>query len=251
MPSFQDLLTAFTLLTRLPVGWLGSGSSDLARSVWAFPVVGLAVGLIGALVYWLLHGMGVPAWLAASWTFAAILIVTGAFHEDGLADTADGFGGGKTRERKLEIMRDSRIGSYGAAALGLSLLIRIGALASLERPHAVLVALIAAAMAGRAGMIWPLLFLSPARTDGMASGMGHVPHWSAALGLGLVALVLLFTLPFAGALAVAVAAAGASLALAQLARMQIGGHTGDLLGAGEVIVECVTLTVVAAVLRGS
>src|SRR5271168_821970 len=100
------------LLTRLPVG--RSGGSDLARTVWAFPVVGLVVGLLGGLVYWALARLGVPAFLAASWAFVAILLVTGAFHEDGLADTVDGFGGGRTRERKLEIMRDSRIGAYGA-----------------------------------------------------------------------------------------------------------------------------------------
>jgi len=239
LPTLQDLLTAFMLLTRLPVGWLGSGSSDLARSVWAFPVVGLVVGLAGGFGYWLLYGIGVPAWLAASWGLAAILIVSGAFHEDGLADTADGFGGGRTRERKLEIMRDSRIGSYGAVVLALSLLIRIGALA----------ALIAAAMAGRAAMIVPLLLLRPARTDGMASGMGHVPQWSAALGLGLTGLVLLFLLPVGGAFAVAVSAGAAALAMTWLVRAQLGGHTGDTLGAVEVVVECVTLTVLTAVLR--
>jgi adenosylcobinamide-GDP ribazoletransferase len=245
LPSFQDLITAFTLLTRLPVGRFGSGSSDLARSVWAFPVVGLTVGLIGALVYWLLHKLGVPAWLAGSWAFVAILVVTGAFHEDGLADTVDGFGGGKTRERKLEIMRDSRIGSYGAVALGLSLLIRIGALASLERPHLVLVALIAAAMAGRAGIILPLLALPPARTDGMAAGMAEIPRWSAFVGLGLT----LFLSAMTGMLIVAAAAVAAAATVTQLARMQIGGHSGDVLGACEVIVECVTLTVLAAMLR--
>ena len=248
MPSFHDLIAAFMLLTRLPVGRFGSGSSDLAGAVWAFPVVGLVVGLIGGFVYWLLHYFGVPVWLAASWAMAAILIVTGAFHEDGLADTADGFGGGRTRERKLEIMRDSRIGSYGAAALALSLLMRIGTLAALERPHAVLVALIAAAMAGRAAMIVPLLFLSPARTDGMASGMGHVPRWSAALGLTLIGLVLLLVVPIGGAFVAVVAAGMAALAVTQIARAQIGGHTGDVLGAAEVAVECVTLTVLAAVL---
>ncbi|HEX4505608.1 MAG TPA: adenosylcobinamide-GDP ribazoletransferase [Alphaproteobacteria bacterium] len=248
MPSFQDVVTAFMLLTRLPVGWLGSGSSDLARNVWAFPVVGLVVGPIGAVVYWFLHAVGVPAWLAASWTVAAILIVTGAFHEDGLADTADGFGGGRTRKRKLEIMRDSRIGSYGAVTLALALLIRVGALAALERPHAVLIALIAAAITGRAAMIAPLLLLSPARTDGMASGMGRVPHWSAALGFALVGLFLLFLVPVGGAFVVVVAAGVAALAVAWLARVQIGGHTGDVLGAAEVIVECVTLTVLTAIL---
>jgi adenosylcobinamide-GDP ribazoletransferase len=185
--------------------------------------------------------------LAAAWAVAAILIVSGAFHEDGLADTADGFGGGRTRERKLEIMRDSRIGSYGAAALALSLLIRVGALAALERPHAVLIALIAAAMAGRGAMIVPLLLLSPARSDGMASGMGHVPRWSAALGFGLVGGFLVFLMPIGGAVAVAVAAGMAALALAQFARLQIGGHTGDVLGATEVVVECVTLTILAAI----
>jgi len=249
LPSAQDLLTAFMLLTRLPVGWFGSGSSDLARSVWAFPLVGLVVGLIGGLVFWLLHGVGVPAWLAASWAVAAILLVSGAFHEDGLADTADGFGGGRTRERKLEIMRDSRIGSYGAATLALSLLIRIGALAAIERPGAVLAALIAAAMAGRGAMIVPLLLLRPARTDGMASGMGYVPQWSAGIGLGLAALFLLIFLPIGGAFAAAIAGGAAAFAVTQLARLQIGGHTGDVLGAAEVIVECVTLTVFAAVLR--
>jgi adenosylcobinamide-GDP ribazoletransferase len=249
LPSIHDLIAAFMLLTRLPVGRLGSGASDLARCIWAFPAVGLAIGLIGGLAYWPLHELGVPGWLAASWAFVAVLIVTGAVHEDGLADTADGFGGGKTRESKLEIMRDSRIGSYGAAALGLSLLIRIGALAALDRPHLVLTALVVAAMAGRGGMIVPLLILSPARADGMAAGMGAIPRSSAALGLGLVGLALLFLLPIGGAFAVAIASVAAAFALTQLARVQIGGHTGDVLGAAEVIVECVTLTVLAVFLR--
>jgi len=85
------------LLTRLPVGWLGSGSSDLARSVWAFPVVGLAVGLIGAWPIGCCTDLACRHGLAASWAFAAILIVTGAFHEDGLADTVDGSAAARPR----------------------------------------------------------------------------------------------------------------------------------------------------------
>ncbi len=93
----------------------------------------LVVGLIGAVVYVLAHRAGLPAWPAAALSVAATLFATGCLHEDGLADTADGFGGGKTREQKLDIMRDSRIGTYGVCALALSLLIRVSALASLLR----------------------------------------------------------------------------------------------------------------------
>jgi adenosylcobinamide-GDP ribazoletransferase len=237
------------LLTRLPLGRFGgTGASDLGHGVWAFPVVGLFVGLVGALVYWGMHRLGMPAFLAASWTLVAILLATGAFHEDGLADMADGFGGGGTRERKLEIMRDSRIGTYGAVALGLSLLIRISALAALERPHLVLVALVAAAIVGRGGMIVPLLVLQPARPDGMAAGMLDIPRWSAVLGFGLVSLALLFCLPAGKAIVVAFVALATCFGLARLARSQIGGHSGDVLGATEVIVECVTLTMLAGLL---
>ncbi len=235
------------LLTRLPVGRLGgAGRPDLARSVWAFPVVGIVVGLLGGLAYWVPHRLHVPSFLSAAWVYVAILAATGAFHEDGLADSADGFGGGGTRQRKLEIMRDSRIGTYGAVALGLSLLIRIGAVAALEQPHPVLVALVAAAVAGRAGIIVPLLLLPPARADGMAAGLRDIPRWSTMLGLGLAGVVLLVLLPIGSAFSVAIAALVVSGGVAGLARRQIGGHSGDVLGAVEVIVECVTLTVLAA-----
>jgi adenosylcobinamide-GDP ribazoletransferase len=249
LPSIQDVVTAFMLLTRLPLGRFSSaGASDLGRSVWAFPVVGFVVGLLGGLVYWAMHRLGVPALLASSWAWGTILLTTGAFHEDGLADTADGFGGGVTRERKLEIMRDSRIGTYGAVALGLSLLIRISAVATLERPHLVLVALVAAAMVGRGGMIVPLLVLHPARPDGMAADMRMVPRWGAVLGFALAGLVLVSCLPAGKAIVVTLVALATCFGLARLARSQIGGHSGDVLGATEVIVECVTLTMLAGIL---
>ncbi len=247
MPSFQGLVTALTLLTRLPVARFG-GSSDLARSVWAFPVVGLIVGMLGGLVYWGAFRLGMPPFLAGTWTVAAMLVQTGAFHEDGLADTADGFGGGRTRERKLEIMRDSRIGTYGGLALGLSLLIRIGAIAALGRPGLVFAALIVAGMMGRGGMIVTLLTLRPARPDGMAAGMSDIPRWSAMLGLALAGVAALIGLPIKSALAVAILCLATAFAIAKLAQAQIGGHSGDVLGAGEVIVECVALTTIVGML---
>ena len=101
---------------------------DIDRIAWAAPVAGAVVGLIGALVLALTALLGLPLLLRAGLATAALVAATGALHEDGLADVADGFGGGATRERKLEIMRDSRIGAYGAIALALALILRVGAL---------------------------------------------------------------------------------------------------------------------------
>src|SRR5205823_1129594 len=115
---------------RLPLPRFASvEGGDIARGSWAAPVAGAAVGLLGAMVYWIGHLMGLPPFLSAGLVLAATLAVTGCLHEDGLADTADGFGG-RDRVRKLEIMRDSRIGTYGVCALVLSLLLRAGALAA-------------------------------------------------------------------------------------------------------------------------
>ncbi len=118
---------------------------ELSRALWAAPVVGAVVGgLVGAAVYGFAHSLHIPPLPAAALAVAATAAVTGALHEDGLADVADGFGGGATRERKLDIMRDSRIGTYGVCALMLSFMLRVGALASLGDPASVAAALICA-----------------------------------------------------------------------------------------------------------
>jgi adenosylcobinamide-GDP ribazoletransferase len=243
-----DLLTAFMLLTRLPVARFARPGvpPDLARCIWAFPIVGLAVGTVGGLVYWLAHRFGMPPLVAAAWTLGATLITTGAFHEDGLADTADGFGGGATPARKMEIMRDSGIGSYGALGLFLSLILRVSAIAALDRPRLVLTAMILAGMLGRSGILVFLLALRPARDDGMGASMANPPAWSAALGVGLAIAAPLLSLPVLPAIAAVILGLGSCLAVAGLAYKQIGGHTGDVLGAGEVISECVVLTAIAS-----
>src|SRR5271157_4942953 len=127
----EELKASIAFCTRLPLlGATAVGSGAIAKAAWAFPVAGLLVGLIAAAVYGIAHRAGIPAWPAAVLSVAATLMITGCLHEDGLADTADGFGGGATREQKLEIMRDSRIGAFGAVALALSILIRAAALAA-------------------------------------------------------------------------------------------------------------------------
>ena len=128
------MTASIAFCTRLPlVGATPIAGSTIAKAAWAFPIAGLVVGIVGAVVYALAHRAGVPAWPAAALAVAATLLATGCLHEDGLADTADGFGGGKTREQKLDIMRDSRIGVYGVCALIMSLLLRVGAAGELAR----------------------------------------------------------------------------------------------------------------------
>src|SRR5262249_45833936 len=110
----EELKASIAFCTRLPfVRAAPHAAKALGKAAWAFPVAGLIVGLVGALVYVLAHRLGVPAWPAAALSVTATLTVTGALHEDGLADTVDGFGGGSTRLEKLDIMRDSSTGAYG------------------------------------------------------------------------------------------------------------------------------------------
>src|SRR4051794_36079820 len=126
-----DIRTSVLFSTRLPLGRsaLVEGAA-LARASWAWPLAGALVGVIGAGVYWATVTVGVPTFAAATPGVGATLLATGFLPEDGLADTADGFGGATSRERKLVIMSDSRIGAYGACALVMSLLLRISAIAS-------------------------------------------------------------------------------------------------------------------------
>ncbi len=244
-------MAAFTLLTRLPVGRFPrpGRAPDLARCVWAFPIVGLVVSLISGLSFWLAHALGAPPPLAAAWTLAAMLLLTGGFHEDGLADTADGFGGGATVARKLDIMRDSRIGTFGALALLLSCLIRITAMAAIGQPAMVVIALVLAGMAGRSAMVLLLLLLPPARQEGMGASVGRPPAASATPALTIACLAPFAFLPAGPSIIIVALGAGTALAIARLARSQINGYTGDVLGAAEVVVECVVLTVLSCAAR--
>lgn len=247
-----DIAAALGLLTRLPTAWLPQhqDAAGFAGAVWAYPLVGFGIGAFGGAVLAAGMWLGLPPLLAALWSLAATLLLTGGFHEDGLADTADGFGGGRDAARKLEIMRDSRIGSYGVLALVLALGLRATALAALPATWGAFLGLVAAcgaaAALGRGVILGLLRFLPPARRDGMASGLGHARGASLLVGMALSVLPALVFLPLGFALPAVLLAALVFLALARLARRQIGGHTGDVLGAGAVAGECVALTVLAA-----
>jgi adenosylcobinamide-GDP ribazoletransferase len=235
----RDIALCVVFFTRLPLPPIDFEDRKLADAVWAAPIAGLAVALPGALAYAVAARLGLAAGPAAALALAATIVITGCLHEDGLSDVADGFGGGRTRERKLEIMRDSRIGAYGAAALGLSLLIRWNAIAQFTGPGQVLAALVAGHCASR-GLFGALLrHLPPARGDGLSAATGTVSSQTATAGLVLGAIFLAI-LGIGPAIAAIILLGLIFLGFAALCRAQIGGHTGDTAGAlqqfGEVAV---------------
>jgi adenosylcobinamide-GDP ribazoletransferase len=240
----DDLRASILFLTRLRYGpALQVNGAAIARAAWAFPTAGILVGLIGAVIYLFAHRMGLPPWPAAALSVAATMTVTGCLHEDGLADTADGFGGGRTRELKLDIMRDSHIGAYGVCALVLSILLRVSALASLADTSLVVAALIAAHVGARATLPVFMFFVPPARREGLSASAGQPPREgviaAAVLGVLIVALCLGPVLAIAALILVVVVIA----LLAWLSLAQIDGQTGDVLGAVEQVSEIAILLV--------
>ena len=236
--AIEECKLALQFLTRLSVGapppWPPDG---LAASVPMFPLVGALIGAAGALVFASGVGLGLPPMLAALLAVAAQILLTGGLHEDGLADVADGFGGGHTRADKLRIMRDPRIGSFGALALVLAVLARIGTLASLAEPALVAAVLIAGGAASRAPLPVLMAALPPARHEGLAAGAGRPHPLRAAAGVAIAVLLALALLSPAIAAGGLIAAACGALLLVPLARHQIGGHTGDVLGAAQQLAE--------------
>jgi adenosylcobinamide-GDP ribazoletransferase len=241
----RDLAACLQFFSRLPLPRLSVEPSphaapDLSRLARMVPIAGAILGAIGALALSLADGVGLPPFLCAGLAIGALVILSGALHEDGLADVADGFGGGATRERKLEIMRDSRIGAYGAAALALSLLLRVAALSGLLE-HGLGAAAAGLVLAGAASRAFALL----ARAEGLGVGAGRLGI-GGALAAGVTALII------AGALGLSVLGLGrailslalaiaAALAMTALARRQIGGQTGDVAGAAQQLAEIACL----------
>jgi adenosylcobinamide-GDP ribazoletransferase len=251
-PGFVDeLRLCVGLLTRIPVS-TGEVPSDgwLHRACRWFPLVGALVGGIAAAILYLATFVGLPGEAAAILALAAAILLTGALHEDGLADVVDGFAGGRTREDRLRIMRDSRIGTYGTLALIMSVGIRWAAVTALLRHEAGLaaVALVVSAMVSRLTPVLLMRYLAPARDDGLGATAGKPSDRTVRIAIALSLLALLL-LPRAVAILTVIVVAGLAVAsIAALARRQIGGQTGDVLGAGQQLTEMIVLLGLAATL---
>ena len=254
---WRDIEVAARFLTRIPLPGAEPPSDEdaeisgppeglLAQASRAFPLVGLGVGLFGAIVLIFARLVGLGPVLSAILGIAAIIAITGGLHEDGLADAADGLAAGRDREAKLAIMRDTRIGAFAVLALILSVLLRVGALAAIPGTYAAASALITAAVFSRAALPAVMAVLEPARMGGLAAAAGKPPQDRViAAGLLGVVLVLLFLGPATGIVAL-LAGVGVAAASALFAQKQLGGYTGDVLGAIQQVTEIAVLLAAAA-----
>ncbi len=244
----DEFRVAMMLLTRLPAGRLDGPPPGLARARWAFALVGVPVGLVGWACHASLLALGVSPLVAAILTLGALIATTGALHHDGLADFADGIGGGRDKDHCLKIMRDSRSGSYGVLALVLATLLWVAALSEIGRA-ASLPAFIAVGVVSRFAMAIALDVLPAARPDGLGARASHraAARPGAAWPFGAVLSVMAaLSLGWSG-VGVVVAAAVTAAMVAYCAFRRIGGQTGDVLGA----IQCLSETagwVVLAVL---
>ena len=251
--AFDDIRACLRFYSRLPVaaGDHDHDMPDLSAVGWAVPLAGGVIGAIGAIIAVLSRAAHLPPLVSAGFAIGALALTTGAMHEDGLADTADGFGAGVSRDEKLSIMRDSRIGAYGAIALCIFVLIRVCALAAIVERGALpaAAALVAIGAASRAAGLLPMTILPPARLDGAGAAAASSIQF---IRRAVVVAACIGLLPWLAGATLAqtviaqIAAYAAAIVITQLARRQIGGYTGDVLGAAQQAAEVAALAALAA-----
>ncbi len=228
-----DLGEAIGLLTRMPIT---SDGARGAKAAWAWPVVGALVGFLAAAGAGIVLLLGFSEWIASGVALAVLIILTGAMHEDGLADCADGFWGAYDPETRLNIMADSRIGTYGMIALILSLMLRWSLIDAVFTAGYLFGPLIVAAALSRVPMVVLMQWLPPARESGLSARVGRPTQDTLILSGAAALLIALLFVGFA-AVPAALAAAGICWGIMWVARAKIGGQTGDVLGASQQIAE--------------
>jgi adenosylcobinamide-GDP ribazoletransferase len=242
-----DFIMALRFFSRLPTGSSQHQTPNLGRIAMALPLASVAIGVGPALLLIGGASIGLPAYFAAALAVGAMAIASGAMAEDALADAADGLFGGHSIERRLEIMKDSRHGTYGVAALCLFILLRVTALGAIAaiNPLAAGAIWLAASIVGRSGALWVAVALPPARSEGAAATAGQLPVRNFAVGAVFAALLLfLLAGPATSIFALLVAVMLAVVVMAgwtALCKKLVGGQSGDLIGALGALVEIVVL----------
>ena len=226
----EDIPAAFSMLSRLPVPIDHELAGERAAiATWAYPLVGAVLGLIAGIIGSLLHWFGAPAPIAAIAALGVLALLTGGMHEDGLADCADGIGGAFDIERRLEIMKDSRIGAYGAVALVLFLLARFSSMESLISTSFI-PALIAVGAASRLPVVLAMYAMPNARDTGLSASVGKPPEASLAIAIVITLVICFIFIGWSGIFVFGWAII-AALIMGLIALRALGGQTGDVLGA--------------------
>ena len=245
----DDLIMGLRFFSRLPTGDSPFEKPNLNRIAVGLSFTSVAIGFVPALLMMLAAWLGVPSYFAATLGVAAMLVATGAMADDALADSADGLVGGATIERRLEIMKDSRHGTYGVAAIGLYLLLRVTAIGAVAafNPLAAGAIWLASTVIGRSASLWVSVALPNAREGGASASVGRVSRKAFFAGMGFAVLLgFVLAAPFTSVVAVILslaAAAGVAAAWVWTCRKLIGGQTGDLIGALQALIEVAVLTV--------
>lgn len=245
----DDLIMGLRFFSRLPTGDSPFEKPNLNRIAVGLSFTSVVIGFLPALLMMLTAWLGVPSYFAASLGVAAMLVATGAMADDALADSADGLIGGATIERRLEIMKDSRHGTYGVAAIGLYLLLRVTAIGAVAafNPLAAGAIWLASTVIGRSASLWVSVALPNAREGGASASVGRVSRKAFLGGMAFaVLLAFLLAAPFTSAAAVILSlavAAGVAAAWVWTCRKLIGGQTGDLIGALQALIEVAVLMV--------
>ncbi|WGI23048.1 adenosylcobinamide-GDP ribazoletransferase [Amylibacter sp. IMCC11727] len=242
-----DIPAAFTLLTRLPLPVDHAKTGErAARAAWAYPFVGAVLGLIAGVIALSLAAFGVQTGIAAAVALGTLMLLTGALHEDGLSDCADGLGGGTTLKKRLEIMKDSRIGAFGAAALGVTLLARWSGYDAVITVDW-LWAFVAVGTASRLPMVLVMYGMPLSRPDGLAATVGLVTAPIAIIATLLTVILCVISIGLL-ALPMLIVMILACLPLCWLAWRRIEGYTGDVLGGCQQIAEIAALAMLTTIL---
>ena len=242
----DELVMGVRFFSRLPTGNTPHQRPNLDRMALTLPLTSVVIGVIPVAVLLLLEWAGTPTFFAAVIAVASLIIVTGAMSEDALADAADGLFGGPTIEQRLDIMKDSRHGTYGVCAIVVLLAARIAAVGSVTSPLEAAAIMLTAPLLGRSGALWLSVALPAARSGGAAATAGQVSQRNFLVGIGIAAIVSFATAGFAvgilGLVAAFALAATVAWGWTTLCRKLIGGQTGDLIGALQALLEIAALT---------
>ena len=244
----QDIILGISFLTRLPIPHSQPYKRFLMQSAWSFPLVGVFLGFLGGSVSWFLLELQLPLLIVSFLTIGTLILLTGGLHEDGLADMADGFGGGSNPENKIAIMRDSQIGTYGTLILILVIAVKAAAIETLlgkDNSLNCMVALIVSGSVSRSLMVCVAYTLDHASEKGLGKFAGKPNSQTVISSLFITVITSIFLLPIIKVMIALTLATLTATAIGFLAKRQINGYTGDILGATQQLSEVIVLIYLA------